>query len=157
MVVVSFIHSGYFYSASSSPLLLGGAPDYSTDTVSELACWRATVGKCERRTCPRSLRGSWSGIRTCDPLGTRHHSLPLSHQAPHVYVESMVKLYFCKWLLQTWQQTNPVWEIEFEEKCKINKVSFEHKPEGCKRLDFGIKEPDNLTCHPGFTAHPRKR
>ena len=31
----SFIHSGHFYSAPSSPLLLGGAPDYSTDTVSE--------------------------------------------------------------------------------------------------------------------------
>jgi len=31
----SFIHSGHFYSASSSPLLLRGAPDYSTDTVSE--------------------------------------------------------------------------------------------------------------------------
>src|SRR6218665_2316616 len=31
----SFIHSGHFYSAHSSPLLLRGAPDYSTDTVSE--------------------------------------------------------------------------------------------------------------------------
>src|SRR6218665_1456816 len=31
----SFIHSGHFYSASSSPLLLRGAPDHSTDTVSE--------------------------------------------------------------------------------------------------------------------------
>src|SRR6218665_2065565 len=31
----SFIHSGYFYSVPSSPLLLRGAPDYSTDTVSE--------------------------------------------------------------------------------------------------------------------------
>src|SRR6218665_2333549 len=31
----SFIHSGYFYSASSSPLPFRGAPDYSTDTVSE--------------------------------------------------------------------------------------------------------------------------
>src|SRR6218665_1654809 len=31
----SFIHSGHFYSASSSPLLLGGAPDYNKDTVSE--------------------------------------------------------------------------------------------------------------------------
>ena len=29
----SFIHSGHFYSASSSPLLLRGDPDYSTDTV----------------------------------------------------------------------------------------------------------------------------
>src|SRR6218665_1343116 len=31
----SFIHSGHFYSASVSPLLLRGAPDYSTDTVLE--------------------------------------------------------------------------------------------------------------------------
>src|SRR6218665_2079313 len=30
-----FIHSNYLYSTSSSPLLLRGAPDYSTDTVSE--------------------------------------------------------------------------------------------------------------------------
>src|SRR6218665_3681358 len=30
-----FIHSGHFYSAPSSSLLLRGAPDYSTDTVSE--------------------------------------------------------------------------------------------------------------------------
>ena len=31
----SFIHFGHFYSAPSSPLPLRGAPDYSTDTVSE--------------------------------------------------------------------------------------------------------------------------
>src|SRR6218665_3098499 len=31
----SFIHSSHFYSAPSSPLLLRGAPDYSTDTISE--------------------------------------------------------------------------------------------------------------------------
>src|SRR6218665_1143571 len=44
----SFIHSGHFYSASSSHLLLRGAPDYSTDTVSEFhaeAHSQATVGK----------------------------------------------------------------------------------------------------------------
>jgi len=34
----SFIHSGYFFSASSSPLLLGAAPNYSVDTVLELTC-----------------------------------------------------------------------------------------------------------------------
>ena|SRR6218665_718577 len=33
--VLSFIHSGHFYSTSSSPLLLRGAPNYSPDTVSE--------------------------------------------------------------------------------------------------------------------------
>src|SRR6218665_1626495 len=44
----SFIHSlmccGYFYSASSSPLLLRGIPDYSNDTVSELTR-RSAAGK----------------------------------------------------------------------------------------------------------------
>ena len=34
-IVGSFIHSGNFYSTSSSPLLLRGAHDYSTDTVLE--------------------------------------------------------------------------------------------------------------------------
>ena len=30
-------------------------------------------------TCSRSLRGSQSGIRTCDPPYRRHRTLPLSH------------------------------------------------------------------------------
>src|SRR6218665_219604 len=34
-ILTTFIHSGHFYSAPSSPLLLRGVPDYSTDTVSE--------------------------------------------------------------------------------------------------------------------------
>src|SRR6218665_3825025 len=33
--VHSFIHCGHFYSAPSSHLLVRGAPEYSTDTVSE--------------------------------------------------------------------------------------------------------------------------
>src|SRR6218665_685749 len=43
----SFIHSGHFYSASSSPLLLRVAPDYSTDTISEFHAEapQATVSK----------------------------------------------------------------------------------------------------------------
>src|SRR6218665_870190 len=49
-----FIHSGYFYRASSSPLLLRGSPEALQATVSE------------GRTCPRSLRGGNSRIRTCD-------------------------------------------------------------------------------------------
>ena len=35
LMIGLFIHSGHFYSAPSSPLLLRGAPDYSADTVSE--------------------------------------------------------------------------------------------------------------------------
>src|SRR6218665_2880571 len=49
----SFINSGYFYSTSSSPLLLRGAPDYSIDTVLELTRSGAT-GNYDCRTCPRS-------------------------------------------------------------------------------------------------------
>ena len=33
---ISVLHSGYLHGAPSSPLPLRGAPDYSTDTVSEL-------------------------------------------------------------------------------------------------------------------------
>jgi len=35
VLIHSFIHSSHFYSAPSSHLLLRGAPDYSTDIVSE--------------------------------------------------------------------------------------------------------------------------
>ena len=66
----SFIHCGYFYSASSS-LLLRGAPNYSIDTVPELIRRRAT-GNYKWRTCPRSLRVSYSGIRTNDHPNARH-------------------------------------------------------------------------------------
>src|SRR6218665_960650 len=36
--VSSFIHSGYFYSAASSPLLLGGAPEYSIQNTPAFIC-----------------------------------------------------------------------------------------------------------------------
>src|SRR6218665_3852986 len=47
MLTSLFIHSGHFYSAPSSPLLLRGAPDYSTETVSEFHAENAqtTAGK----------------------------------------------------------------------------------------------------------------
>jgi len=58
----SFIHSGYFYSASSSsqPLLLRGAPDTARCCIG--VSRRSATDNCEWRTCPRSLRGGWSGI-----------------------------------------------------------------------------------------------
>src|SRR6218665_866244 len=36
-LIHSFIHSGYIYSASLSPLLCRGTPDYSIDTVSTVS------------------------------------------------------------------------------------------------------------------------
>ena len=73
----SFIHSRYSCSATSSPLLLRGASDYRIDTVSKLTRSRSATGNCEWRTCPRSLRGGWSGIRTCNPADARHRTLLL--------------------------------------------------------------------------------
>jgi len=52
----SFIHSDHFYSASSSPLPLRGAPD-----TARILCWNFTPKRHRPlwvRTCPRSLRGS---------------------------------------------------------------------------------------------------
>jgi len=48
-----FIHSGNFYSASSSLILLRGAPD--TARILCQSCTRSATGNCERRTCPGSL------------------------------------------------------------------------------------------------------
>jgi len=82
----SFIHSGYFHIASSTRLQLRGAPDYSIDTVSELTRWNAT-GNCEWKTCPRSLRGCYSNIRTCYPPYGRHrtyHWAPTPHAAFYI-------------------------------------------------------------------------
>jgi len=53
MLINSFIHSGYFYSASSSSLLHRGAPDYSIVGVNT----PQRYGNCEWRACSRSLRG----------------------------------------------------------------------------------------------------
>src|SRR6218665_813450 len=68
-----FIHSGYFYSAPSSPLLLRGAHDYSKDTVPEFHAEapQATAVK-DLPKCPRSLRGGYSGNQTHDPPVESH-------------------------------------------------------------------------------------
>src|SRR6218665_354899 len=70
----SFIHSRYFYSAYSSPLLHRVATDCSIDTVSELTP-RSSTGNCEW-TFPRYLRGDWSGILTRGPPDARHRAYP---------------------------------------------------------------------------------
>src|SRR6218665_3205316 len=48
----SFIHSGHFYSAPSSPLLLRGAPDTAQILYQSFMPKRTD----SKRTCPRSLR-----------------------------------------------------------------------------------------------------
>ena len=56
----SFIHSGYFNSASSSPPLLRGAPNYSIDTV--LLC-RSNHAKVLQATASEGLaQGSYVAV-----------------------------------------------------------------------------------------------
>src|SRR6218665_1581702 len=69
----SIIHSGYFYSASSSPLLLRGAPDYCIDTVSELT-HRSATSNCERRTCPKVPTWRIECHSTCDSSDASHRA-----------------------------------------------------------------------------------
>src|SRR6218665_98371 len=67
-----FIHSGHFYSASSSPLLLRSAPGTARIAYFARVSRRSATGNCELRTCPRpGLHGGQSGIRTYDPLVER--------------------------------------------------------------------------------------
>src|SRR6218665_2587896 len=63
----SFIHSGHFYSAPSSPLPLRGAPDHSTDTVSEFHAEAHRQLQVKDLPIARSLRDGQSGSRTHDP------------------------------------------------------------------------------------------
>src|SRR6218665_1590268 len=56
-----FIHPRYFYSTSSSPLLLRGAPDYST----------VNTPKCYRE---RLAQGPYVAARACDLPDARHQT-----------------------------------------------------------------------------------
>ena len=77
----SFIHSGYFYSASSSPLLLRGAPNYSIDTVSEFHA------EAPQATASEGLaQGAYVAARTGFELATlriKAPNLPIGHHAPN--------------------------------------------------------------------------
>src|SRR6218665_1506183 len=54
LFIHSFINSGNFYSASSSPHLLRGAPDYITRILYRSFKPKRT-GNCRLRTCPMSV------------------------------------------------------------------------------------------------------
>ena len=91
----AFIHSRYFYSASSNPLLLRGAPSHSIYTVLELTR-QSTTENCEWRTCPRSLpmwQLEWHLNR--QPFGRKAPNLPWA-TTPHKRSVSMPARY--QWL-----------------------------------------------------------
>src|SRR6218665_214595 len=61
-LIHSFIHSGDFYSTSSSPLLLRGSPDYSINTGVNTKRYRQLRVK----DLPKVPMQRLSWIRTCD-------------------------------------------------------------------------------------------
>src|SRR6218665_2906501 len=78
----SFIHSGYFYSAFSIPLLLWGAPDTAR------ILYRSFTPKRYRelrvKDLPKVL--SWRLERDSNPrpFGRKATNVSMSHHAPHV-------------------------------------------------------------------------
>src|SRR6218665_413763 len=86
----SFIHSGYFYIASSSPLLLRGAPD-----TAQILC-RSFTPKRHRQLRVKDLPKvpTWRPERDSNPrhFGRKAKNLPLSHHAP---IKDYPLTYYC--------------------------------------------------------------
>jgi len=85
MFIHSFIHSGYFYSAPSSPLLLGGAPDYSTDTVSEFHDEAHRQLQVQDLPKVSTWRLEWESNPR--PTGWKSSSQPRCHHVPQFFLE----------------------------------------------------------------------
>src|SRR6218665_1820489 len=79
--VVKFIYPGHFYSASSSPLLLRGAPD-----TARILCQSFTP-KRHRQLREKDLPKvtTWRLGRDSNPrpFGRKATNLPMSHHAPY--------------------------------------------------------------------------
>src|SRR6218665_2074185 len=76
----SFIHSGHFYSAPSSLLLHGGAPDYSTDTVSEFHA--EAHGQLQVKDLPKVLTWRLERESNPRPSGWKSSTQPRRHHVP---------------------------------------------------------------------------
>jgi len=80
----SFIHPGYYYSLSSSPLLLRGTPG-----TAQILC-RSFTPKCHRqlrmKDLPKVLTWWLELYSNPWPFGRKAPNLPMSHQAPQIWV-----------------------------------------------------------------------
>jgi len=77
----SFIRSfGHFFSAFSSPLLLRGAPHYSTDTVSE--CQTKEHSQLQIKDLPKVHTWRLERESNPRPSGWKSSSQPRRHRAP---------------------------------------------------------------------------
>jgi len=139
----SFVHSRYFYSASSSPLILRVTPDYSIDTVSELT-HRSSTGNCERRTCQRWLRGSWSGIQKCDHPDARHRTYhwTTTPSLDEVLHKSVITITYCTKIKHTCTCDTETHSLHNSHRrqglqeprhCNEGTAAFQPKPADCHR------------------------
>src|SRR6218665_486998 len=83
----SFIHSEYFYSASSSPLLLRGAPD-----AAWILCWGFTPKRHRQlrvKDLPKVPMWQLERDSNPQPSGRQVSTLPMSHHAPQVGLDGM--------------------------------------------------------------------
>src|SRR6218665_263801 len=95
--IYSFIHSGHFYSAPSSPLLLRGAPDHSTDTVSgfHAEAPQATVSK-------GLAQGSYVAARAgVEPTTLRLRVIDLINAPPRLIMHTCIQYNYILTLLTT--------------------------------------------------------
>src|SRR6218665_282905 len=97
---LSFIHFCHFYSAPSSPLLLRGAPDYSTDTVSvvgRLPLEKQTKESVRRDKRPSSVYCVSVSCLYC--IGSKHLLVGASLSTVCRYCVKQLLAYFRKHLL----------------------------------------------------------
>ena len=105
---IAFIHSGYFYGASSSPLLLRGAPD-----TARILC-RSFKPQATARI-PTCRPGRDSNPR---PFGWKVTNLPMIHHALHCIVFSFI-------IKRSWQNAAIYnMKIKTDIKLRINDVSL---------------------------------
>jgi len=72
----AYIHSGHFYSASSSPLLLRGAPDYSMDSF----------GYCIEVSCQSTQETVSKGLAQCPYVAARTRVKPATLRLRVIYL-----------------------------------------------------------------------
>src|SRR6218665_1623820 len=80
LIIHSFIHSGYFYSASSSPLLLRSASD-----TARILC-RSFTSKHHRQLRVEGLVSTWRLERDSNPrpYGRKASTQPMRHHVPQL-------------------------------------------------------------------------
>ena len=81
----SFIHSSHFYSAPSSPLLLRGDPDHSTDTEFHAEAHRQLQAK----DLPKVPTWRLEGSQTHDPP-VESHRLNQGATTSHIFIKQLI-------------------------------------------------------------------